>query len=164
MESRDDSCMCRAVGTGHTIWPETRCGEIRTLSCHEGNPNELMMRECDAHGQWKDYIDKNCTCSEDSYYGTQWPQTAAGATARMSCSNDPTVSRERECFENGEWSNIVTGGCMCKEEDYGNVHWYDRKLDIHVMMGVLVLDIVVCVMWMEHGIKLLWANVLVLLF
>ena len=124
MESRDDSCMCRAVGTGHTIWPETRCGEIRTLSCHEGNPNELMMRECDAHGQWKDYIDKNCTCSEDSYYGTQWPQTAAGATARMSCSNDPTVSRERECFENGEWSNIVTGGCMCKEEDYGNVHWY----------------------------------------
>ena len=116
--------MCRAVGTGHTIWPETRCGEIRTLSCHEGNPNELMMRECDAHGQWKDYIDKNCTCSEDSYYGTQWPQTAAGATARMSCSNDPTVSRERECFENGEWSNIVTGGCMCKEEDYGNVHWY----------------------------------------
>lgn len=117
-------CMCQPAGNNNTIWPATKCGDTRVISCYEGAPDEIIMRKCTAQGQWEDYAQGNCTCSAITEYGTLWPKTDAGEIAHVACVKDG-MSRDRMCLPNGEWDDIVTGGCSCQEETYLGVQWYE---------------------------------------
>lgn len=118
-----EGCMCRASGVDNMIWPATPCGEVRRIACFEGEDNGSLERQCGANGQWETFIQGTCSCSAATAFETEWPTTLAGMTAHVACANDISKSRDRLCQPNGEWADVMTGGCTCNAEKYNNIQW-----------------------------------------
>ena len=120
-------CLCRASGVQGMVWPATKCGEVQTIPCFEGAANGMISRQCNADGEWEEFIQGNCTCTGVEAFETMWPTTAAGESAHVSCANDVTKSRDRLCLPNGEWDDVMTGGCSCTAEEYLGVAWEETE-------------------------------------
>ena len=63
------------------------------------------------------------TVAGETLFDTVWPATAAGETAHVACVGDATQTRDRLCQKNGQWDNVMTGGCACSAETYRGVQW-----------------------------------------
>ena len=122
-----DECMCRAAGGNNMVWPATRCGETRVISCFEDVDEGSLSRVCGENGIWSDYIEGNCTCSETTEFDTVWPSTRGGETAHVACVNDGVKTRDRLCLMNGEWDDMMTGGCSCLAGEYQGVRWEETE-------------------------------------
>lgn len=123
VETPVGECMCREARKDGMVWPATQCGETQTIGCFSGADGGAISRVCSAEGEWSEYISSNCTCAGETLFDTEWPATAAGETAHVACVGDATQTRDRLCQKNGQWDNVMTGGCACSAETYRGVQW-----------------------------------------
>ena len=109
------------------VWPATRCNETRVISCYDDADTGKLTRFCGADGRWSDYIQGNCTCAETEEFDTVWPATGGGDTAHVACVNSGVRTRDRLCLMNGEWDNVMTGGCWCAAGEYQGIQWEETE-------------------------------------
>ena len=127
LDSTGGECMCRAAGGNNMVWPATRCGETRVISCFSSEDAGMLSRACGADGRWSDFIQGNCTCAEELEFETAWPATRGGETAHVACVNSHVRTRDRLCRMNGEWDDVMTGGCWCVAGEFQGIQWEETE-------------------------------------
>jgi hypothetical protein len=98
-------------------WIETPAGIIAKLPCPTGSTSGERSRVCRTNGTSGVWQDETDTCASDCAADGDWPETAPGTTASLSCQAGEIGYRWRVCTSAGLWE--VEGATTCRIPDCG---------------------------------------------
>lgn len=116
----DSYCGCSSTEAGLELFRIVAADKVAEAQCGSGT----MSITCTAEGSFdlSSWV-KNCKCPAEG----DWPETAAGASATMACSSDPSVTVTRVCGEYGTWED-VQGTCRCPFDGF----WHESEPGMQV--------------------------------